>query len=32
MNSDAHRLEMISEPIHQFDEKEIFGLWRKRYG
>lgn len=32
MNSDAHRLEMISEPIHQFDEKEFFGLWRKRYG
>jgi Predicted metal-dependent phosphoesterases (PHP family) len=31
-NSDAHRLEMISEPIHSMNEEEFFDLWRKRYG
>ena len=32
MNSDAHRLDMISEPIHQISKDEFYGLWRKRYG
>jgi len=32
ISSDAHRLEMISEPKHQLDEKEFYDLWRKRYG
>lgn len=31
-SSDAHRLEMISEPIHAMSEEEFYGLWRKRYG
>ncbi|MEG0592927.1 MAG: PHP domain-containing protein [Coprobacillus sp.] len=32
MNSDAHQLDLISEPIHQIDKEEFYGLWRKRYG
>lgn len=31
-NSDAHRLDMINEPIHQIDKDIFYGLWRKRYG
>lgn len=31
-SSDAHRLEMISEPVHQMSQEEFYGLWRKRYG
>lgn len=31
-NSDAHRLDMINEPIHQIDTDIFYGLWRKRYG
>ncbi len=31
-NSDAHRLEMISEPVNQIDKDVFYGLWRKRYG
>lgn len=32
INSDAHRLDMISEPIHQLDKDMFYDLWRKRYG
>lgn len=32
MSSDAHRLDMISEPIHELDKDEFDLLWRKRYG
>lgn len=32
ISSDAHRLEMISEPQYQISEEEFYGLWRKRYG
>ncbi|MFR7592767.1 MAG: PHP domain-containing protein [Longibaculum sp.] len=32
ISSDAHRLEMISEPLYEIDEKEFFETWRKRYG
>ena len=31
-SSDAHRLEMISEPIHNISKEAFYGLWRKRYG
>lgn len=31
-SSDAHRLEMISEPIHEMDENDFYNLWRNRYG
>jgi predicted metal-dependent phosphoesterase TrpH len=32
INSDAHRLDMINEPIYEISEEEFYGLWRKRYG
>lgn len=32
INSDAHRLDMISETIHSIDKDTFYGLWRKRYG
>lgn len=32
INSDAHRLDMISEPIHDMNENEFYEMWRKRYG
>jgi len=32
INSDAHRLEAINEPIYQISEEEFYGMWRKRYG
>ena len=32
ISSDAHRLEMISEPMYQIDKNDFYGLWRKRYG
>lgn len=32
MSSDAHRLEMILEPIHEISYDEFYGMWRKRYG
>ncbi len=32
MNSDAHQLEQINEPIHEIDKIEFYNLWRKRYG
>lgn len=32
INSDAHRLESISEPIHEIDQDEFENMWRKRYG
>ncbi len=32
ISSDAHRLEMISEPEHYLNEEEFYQLWSKRYG
>ena len=32
INSDAHRLDMISEPIHNMDKQNFYEMWRKRYG
>lgn len=32
ISSDAHRLDMISEPIHALDKDRFYDLWRKRYG
>lgn len=32
INSDAHRLEMIQEPIHEIQDEEFYSMWRKRYG
>lgn len=32
ISSDAHRLEMISEPEHSLNEEEFYQLWSKRYG
>ncbi|MEG0368256.1 MAG: PHP domain-containing protein, partial [Coprobacillus sp.] len=32
INSDAHRLDMISEPIYQIETNQFENLWRKRYG
>ena len=31
-NSDAHRLDMINEPLYEIDSDVLYGLWRKRYG
>ncbi|MEG0276085.1 MAG: PHP domain-containing protein [Coprobacillus sp.] len=32
INSDAHQLDLISEPVHQMDKDQFYNLWRKRYG
>ncbi len=32
ISSDAHRLDMISEPRYQISEEDFYGLWRRRYG
>lgn len=32
MNSDAHQLEDMSEPIHQMDKDKFYNLWRKQDG
>lgn len=31
-NSDAHCLDTIQEPIHELNQNDFYGLWRKRYG
>lgn len=32
INSDAHRLDAISEPVYKIDMDIFYGMWRKRYG
>lgn len=32
INSDAHRLDAISEPVYKMNTDIFYGMWRKRYG